>query len=37
MGFHTNTVLFSNTDYIGIDETNLLDKLTNREYLANRA
>ena len=37
MGFYTNTVLYSYTDYIGIDETNLLDKLANREHLATRA
>ena len=34
MGFYTNTVLQSYTDYIGNDETNLLDKLATREWLA---
>ena len=35
--FYTNTVLQGYTDYIGNDETNLLDKLAIREWLATRA
>ena len=37
MGFYTNTVLQSYTDYIGNDETNLLDKLATREWLTTKA
>ena len=37
MGFYTKTVLKNHTDYIGNDETNLLDKLAAREWLTTRA
>ena len=37
MGFNTNTVLQSYTDYIENDETNLLDKLAARKWLVTTA